>query len=254
MKPGSTADDVLVSWISRLGRAVDLIGDHAVDPPSLNELARIAAVPTVHLRRIWRGVLGESLDETVTRLHAASARHRRTEAVAPSRSGPRRTPWHEDVRVVTRGPVRLVVLRHEGGGDASLNRTFERLWCWSEREGTVGRLQGIYGIPLEDSGSVDADTAPYDAAFAMHAAPVSAPFRRLELPGGRHACLRHRGSHASLLEATQRLVGDWLPRSGWQPGHAPVHHQFLRHGKDIDADEWLANIVLPLAEPDERSP
>jgi AraC family transcriptional regulator len=109
------------------------------------------------------------------------------------------------------------------------------------------RLEGIYGIPLDDSASVPLDRLRYDACLALGATTAPQPLRVLALPAGDYARLRHLGSYDGLEATTQNLVGDWLPASGWEPANFPVFHHFISDPDATPVEELVTNILLPLA-------
>ncbi len=85
--------------------------------------------------------------------------------------------------------------------------------------------------------SVAADVSPPDEA--------SAP-RLIDLAGGRHAVLRHKGPYAELHKAYDWLFGQWLPGSGEMPADRPVFEEYLNNPRELPPEEWLTEINLPL--------
>ena len=55
------------------------------------------------------------------------------------------------------------------------------------------------------------------------------------------------GDDAGLEPTTQWLVGEWLPRSRREPADAPLIHHFLTDPETVPVDEWVTDILLPLA-------
>ena len=267
----------LARWQVRLGRAADLIAARLDDPPSLEELAAAAAVSPFHLHRIWRGLTGETVRQSIARLRieavqpalsaggsvtdaamaagfatpqAFARAFRRTTGTTPSlgRAGGGGGVAETPIRIELRDAVTVVALRRQGGEYVALNAMFQAVWDWAEGVGAVERLLGLYGIPYDDPDSVAVADLRYAACMAFHDAPApTAPLEEIALPAGDHACLRHIGGYDALQPLSQWLVGTWLPRSGRQTGAAPLYHHFHNDPESVPEAELVTDILLPLA-------
>ena len=88
-----------------------------------------------------------------------------------------------------------------------------------------------------------------EACLTMPAdAPLDVGMRRIEIAGGRHAVLRHRGPYAELERAYSALYKGWLPMSGEEPANLPCYEEYLNDCRALPPAEWLTDICLPLAE------
>jgi len=274
----------LERWRRRLGRAATLISTRLDDPPSLEELATAAAVSPFHFHRIWRALTRETVGQTLLRLRLEASKellqtkdatvaqtaiavgfatpqsfarafrhhtgmtpteHRATSPPASAASGK-----ELKVEIERRGEILVVALRREGKAYTDLNATFAQVWSWAEATDVLKHLEGIYGIPLDDPASVPIDCLRYDACLALGVTTAPEPLRVLALPAGDYARLRHLGSYAGLDATTQKLVGDWLPASGWEPTHFPVFHHFISDPDATPVEELVTDILLPLASPE----
>ena len=268
----------LTRWHVRLGRAADLITARLDDPPSLEELAAAAAVSPFHLHRIWRGLTGETVRQSIARLRieavqptlaaggsvtdaalaagfatpqAFARAFRRTTGITPSQGravmGMSEAP-DSPIRIELRDAVSVVALRRQGGEYVALNALFQAVWDWAEGVGVLEGLSGLYGIPYDDPASVAVDELRYAACLAFEEAPAPpAPLEVIALPAGDHACIRHIGGYDALQPLSQWLVGEWLPRSGREPGAAPLYHHFHNDPESVPEAEWVTDILLPLA-------
>ena len=70
--------------------------------------------------------------------------------------------------------------------------------------------------------------------------------RLLDLAGGRHAVLVHKGPYAELHKAYNWLFGTWLPASGEEPADRPCFEEYLNDPQQVPPEEWLTAINLPL--------
>ena len=277
-------EDCLARWHVRIARAAALLGRRLDDPPSLAELAEAAAVSPFHFHRIWRALTGETVNGSVTRLRIEKSKAMLRDAGATvtgtamatgfgtpqsfARAFVRQTGStpsryvkapHDDTRRPPPGPVEIVLhdavtvvaLRREGGAYVALNATFQRVWDWAETHARLAGFDGFYGIPLDDPESVPQEALRYDACIVLDPVAVSPPpplpLRSMVLPAGPHARLRIHGPYDGLQDATQWLVGVWLPRSGHEPADAPVLHRFHNDPEQVSAAELVTDILLPLA-------
>ena len=61
------------TYASRIQRVVDHLAEHLDDPLDLESLARVAHFSPYHFHRIYRGILGETVHDTVRRLRLQRA-------------------------------------------------------------------------------------------------------------------------------------------------------------------------------------
>ena len=273
-------EENLSRWRSRLERAAALLAGRLDNPPSLEELAKAAAVSPFHFHRIWRALTGETVRQTLLRLRLEVSREllqskdanvtetalavgfgtpqsfarafRRHTGMTPSEQRARATSTDKvsnhdmKVKIEQRGEILVVALRREGRAYTDLNATFGTVWSWAEATNTLQDLVGIFGIPLDDPESVAEAELRYDACLALGVAIAPAPFRVFSLPAGDYAHLRHAGSYDGLEPATQYLVGEWLPASGREPADFPAFHQFLNDPDHTPVNKLLTDVYLAL--------
>ena len=270
----------LIRWRGRLERAAALLSERLDNPPSLEELAKAAAVSSFHFHRIWRALTGETVRQTLLRLRLEVSREllqmkdanvtetalavgfgtpqsfarafRRHTGMTPSEQRAQATltdkvSKHEmTVKIEQRGEIMVVALRREGRAYTDLNATFGTVWSWAEATNTLKDLAGIFGIPLDDPESVPEAELRYDACLALGVTTAPAPFRIFGLPAGDYARLRHAGSYDGLEPKTQHLVGEWLPASGREAADFPAFHQFLNDPDHTPVNELLTDVYLAL--------
>ena len=76
--------------------------------------------------------------------------------------------------------------------------------------------------------------------------PIEPPLERLELAGGEHAVLRHRGPYAELGAAYDWLFGVWLPGSGREAADRPCYEIYINTPMDAAPKDLITDIYLPL--------
>lgn len=266
-------------WIVRLERALALLAERLDAPPSLEELAAAASISPFHFHRIWRAMIGETVGQTIARLRIAASQQRlrdgtgnvtdvameggfgtsqsfarafrRIAGVSPSdflasdRTSLGVEPPFADVRIELRPECRLVAMRRQGGAYVELNALFWSVFNWAEANGALDRMEGIYGIPLDDPISVVEPELRYDAAFALGETEAEPPFHNVVLAAGDHVCLRHHGSYDGLEEANQALVR-WLLASDREPAATPLYHHFLNDPDETPEADLVTDILILL--------
>jgi AraC family transcriptional regulator len=147
-------------------------------------------------------------------------------------------------------PVRLAALRHVGHY-LEIGPVFERLFAWGGGRGLMGPETRGIGVYYSDTQATPPADWRSDACIsvggevAVDAGNPDGP-RLIDLAGGRHAVLRHKGPYAELHKAYDWLFGTWLPQSGEEPADRPCFEEYLNSPRDLPPEEWLTEICLPL--------
>lgn len=146
-------------------------------------------------------------------------------------------------------PVRLAAFRHQGHY-LEIGPVFERLFTWAGPRGLMGPTTRGIGIYYTDTHSTPPAAWRSDACISI-AADVTPPDdaeapRLIDLAGGKHAVLRHKGPYAELHHAYDWLFGQWLPSSGEMPADRPVFEEYLNNPRELPPEDWLTEINLPL--------
>ena len=153
-----------------------------------------------------------------------------------------------DVSIRHFQPVSLAALRHTGDY-MEIGTTFERLFAWAVGRGLVSPQTRSIGVYYDDPDAVPAASLRADAGIS--AGPdvvVDGDLNIVEVRGGRHAVLRHKGPYAELHKAYRWLYREWLPKSGEQCADRPCFEEYLNNPRTLPPEEWLTDICLPLAE------
>jgi AraC family transcriptional regulator len=287
MKIAATDVDNRIDYSDRLDRVTAYIYDHLDDHIDLNRLAEIACLSPYHWHRIYHAIHGETIAHTVRRLrlHRAAgllantlmtiesiaeksgysssqafsrafhddyamppAQYRKQGAHAAfgARQSQASTATHDVVvRVVS--PATALANDH-AGSYMQIGKAFDPLFGWCAARGLLGLESRAIGIFYDDPFSVAENELRSRACIvARDVMQIEPPFLRVQIPGGRHAVLRHRGPYATMCSAYQWLYGDWLQKSGEEPADAPVFEEYLNSPRDTAPNDLLTDIYLPLA-------
>ena len=151
-----------------------------------------------------------------------------------------------DIKIITLEPMKAVTLEHIGPY-LEINRAFDRLFGWLASKQLLGPGVRSFAIFYDDVTTVPAAKLRSRAGAVMtRAIPVEAPFQETVIAGGEYALLRHKGPYADMKAAYDWLYGQWLPRSGREPGSVPTIEEYLNSPRDTPPTELLSDIYLPL--------
>jgi AraC family transcriptional regulator len=142
--------------------------------------------------------------------------------------------------------LRIVFLRHVGPY-GEVGATWGRLCAWAGPRGLLGPRTRMLGISYDDPDVTPPDKLRYEAAITTDR-PVE-PEGEIgvrELPGGKHALVTHKGPYQDLSKTYQRLCGDWLPKSGYEPRNTPAIEDYLNPPDTTKPEDLLTLIHLPL--------
>jgi AraC family transcriptional regulator len=265
----------------RILKVMDHLRAHLDGAPSFERLAEIACFSPFHFHRIYRGMVGETVADTVRRLRllrAATAvgTTRRAiidiavEAGFDSGRGFTRafsgfiglTPsdYRRQQAQIERGvpmdveirdlpPTRVLAMR-KLGPYPEVPRVWDALWLWMRQRELTDRIESCIGVPYDDPDQVPAEQIRYDACFGLAAGsePVleDDEVRWLDIAGGRHAVYRHVGPYTQIGEAFGRFYGLWLPQSGLTLRAAPPLELYLNSPGTTPPDRLVTELLLPV--------
>ena len=175
------------AYATRIQRVVDYLAEHLDDPLELETLARVACFSPYHFHRIYRGLLGEAVHDTVRRLR------------------------------LQRAAIDLL------DDKLSIERTARRAGFGSQAAFT--RAIGIFyddpdAVPQAELRSAACMTVPADWTPSDGLAEQS-------IAGGHYARIVHTGPYAELKVSYDWLYQTWLPASGEEPRDLPTIEEYL---------------------------
>ena len=276
MKPGT-----LTHYARRLDPVLRWLASHPDADPDLHRLADLACLSPYHFHRVYRAMMGETVNATVQRIRM----HRAAAALAGSQVS-----------------LREVAQRAGYGSDAAFNRAFGAVFGMAPGRYRAARSRpfdpqelGMYPITIENFPGVILAALPhrgsyqdigpvFDRAFMLAASrglaardacgygvyfddpeqvparelrslagvPIAADvapgegFERFEIPAGRCAVLAHSGPYNEMDKAYNWLFSQWLPGSGMVPADFPMFEQYMNDPRSTPPSQLLTRIHLPL--------
>lgn len=275
-----------IDYGERLDRVREHIRANLDKPLNLDELADIACLSRFHWHRVYRGLTGETVWQTVRRLrlHRAAAdlangnepvdriaersgyanarafskAFRDDHGLPPIRyrveGGHRRYDnpnWQEDLamydtRIETRPEMTIAGLTHKGSY-MNVGATFEKLGMEMARHGGKPQSAGLAAVYFDDP---DITPVPELRSLAgvVLAEGASAPegFETCVLPAGRYAILVHKGPYGELSKAYSFLFGTWLKENGEIPRAVPALELYLNTPLDAAPKDLVTEVTVAL--------
>ncbi len=154
-----------------------------------------------------------------------------------------------DVTLETLPERRLATVRHVG--------PYPRIGEAFHRLGTIAAEHGLYAhvdpamlaLYHDDPEITPAPELRSDAALVVRDATVLPPgLVEVTVPGGRYARTTHRGAYAGLGDTWARLMGGWLPRSGYRLGAGPSFEVYVNDPRTTATADLVTDLYIPLAE------
>ncbi len=267
------------NYARQLGRVIAHIYDHLDDDLDLDALAAVACLSPHHWHRIYHALYGETAAATVKRLRLQRAAGDLSngslpiEAIAARAGYPslpsftrtfkaayglpparyRHDPTSRekdsamyDVLVRDLAPLRLAAMPHRGAYLA-IGRAFDALFTTLGAGNLIRPDLQMAAIYLDDPTAVAEDALrSWAGVIVGDDFPVAAPLQLVELAGGPHAVLRHKGPYPDMKAAYDWLYGDWLVQSGREAADAPLFETYLNSPQDTRPADLLTDIHLPL--------
>jgi AraC family transcriptional regulator len=275
-----------IDYQERLSRVVAFMHDHLDEEIDLNRLADVACLSPYHWHRIYHAMNGETIAATVRRLrlHRAAGFLANTtmpiDAIA-ERSGYGGVPAFTrafaadygmppaqyrkegahakfqaqlsagsgdgfDVTIRDLPPLQLAAIDHVGSY-MQIDRAFEPLFGWFAARGLLSPATRSIGVYYDDPFSVAEDELRSRAGLVVQRDfRFQAPLIETNIPGGRHAVLRHKGPYATMRSAYQWFYGSWLAQSGEEVEDAPVFEEYLNNPREVAPQDLVTDIFLPL--------
>ncbi|WP_148714611.1 AraC family transcriptional regulator [Chitinolyticbacter meiyuanensis] len=279
MKP-----DTLARYTERICKVLDYLYAHSDSEPDLYTLADVACLSPYHFHRVYRGLMGETLGDTLKdiRLRKAAGELARTRVpltriaeragfgslpafsrafqqrygAPPGRYRAVRAlpfPYAEEhdmypIEITEEAGTPLIGLAHAGDYHR-IDIAFNKLFLHAGSAGWLSGQQRCIGIFYDDPSQVPEEKLHSHATLGVPTTPaaLAAPFEALAILPGRCAVLRYTGPYSDLPEAYAWLFGHWLPQSGEETRDFPVYEEYLNDPKTTPPAELVTLIHLPLA-------
>jgi AraC family transcriptional regulator len=194
----------------------------------LGTLAATASLSPFHVHRVFRAMVGETPIE-----------------LTPGESGGR----DMQVQIEHRPELRVGTVRHIGPYN-QIGAAFARL-------GSIAGAAGLFaqpdpkmvGLYHDDPDSTPPEALRSDAAISVpEGQPMPEGLVERRIPAGRYACYVHVGPYDRLGDAWSRLMGEWLPASGYRRGEGPSYEVYLSDMQSVAPAELRTELCIALAD------
>ncbi len=154
-----------------------------------------------------------------------------------------------EVQIEHKAPMRVAFMRHVGPY-SEVGATWDRLLPVLGKEGLLGGHSLFIGICHDDPEITPQAKIRYDACVTVDASFTAEGEIGVQvIPGGAYAHTTHFGPYHTLGETYTKLLGQWLPRSGYELRPTPCFEVYLNDPQSTDPEDLLTDIYAPLAEP-----
>jgi len=269
-----------VQYAKRLAPVLQWLASHPDAAPDLYRLADLACLSPYHFHRVYRALMGETVNATMLRLrmHRASvdlAGDRPMEQVA-KRAGyasqaafnrafgsmfgmppgryrhARSRPFNPleigmyPTTIESFSGALLATLAHQGDYQ-QIGTTFDRLFLLASGLDLIDPATRSFGIYYDDPEQVPAEQLRSLAGFTLpEGALVDAAFEPFVLPATRCAVLEYTGPYSEIEAAYHWLFSEWLPTSGYETRDFPMWEEYVNDPKTTPASDLKTRIYLPL--------
>jgi len=284
-----TRKGTLDSYQIRMDRVQDYIHSHLDTDIRPEDLAEIACLSSWHWHRIWTAMRGETLGDTIRRLRMLRAADRLANSDMPlakvakwagyastdafsrafklayklSPADYRAKGGHATFKAailaddqsgfavcVENLPEQCCAGVTHVGAYMQIDRAMGQLFSALAAQNLLTQSQPMLAAFFDDPDLVDVGALRSVALAPIpQATPLEEPLVETRLRGGLYARLRYKGPYSDMRGAYRWLMGAWLPRSGFEPDHAPIFESYLNSPKDVVPSELLTDIHLPLCAP-----
>ncbi|WP_088143588.1 AraC family transcriptional regulator [Achromobacter xylosoxidans] len=276
MKPAT-----LNHYGQRLEPVLRWLASHPDADPDLYRLAELACLSPYHFHRVYRAMMGETVNATVQRIrmHRAAVALGNPEAslrevaqragyesdaafnrafgatfgISPGRyRAARSRPFDPQelgmypIEIETFPGATLAVLSHRGSYQ-EIGPLFTRAFMLAVSRGIAQPESIGYGVYFDDPEQVPASQLRSMAGMSVAPdADLGGELERFEIPEGRCAILTYTGPYNEMDKAYNWMFSQWLPASGEVPADFPMFEQYLNDPRTTPPAQLQTRICLPL--------
>ncbi|WP_230469873.1 AraC family transcriptional regulator [Lujinxingia vulgaris] len=147
-----------------------------------------------------------------------------------------------DVQLRHRPATPVIMLRH-WGPYLEIGPAFNRLLDWALERGADPESIELLGAYHDDPEITAAQKLRSDACVVHPGDWVGdGELVASELPGGTFAVVVHRGPYETLFKTYLRLIGQWLPNSGYEASAEPLLERYLNHPAHTPPEDLLTEV------------
>ena len=156
------------------------------------------------------------------------------------------SPEIMNVKVIKHQPLRVAFIRHVGPY-CEVGPTWDRLCTELGRQGLIGANTRFIGLSHDDPSVTAPENLRHDACITVgDDFQPSGDIGVQIVPGGDYAVLTHFGPYEKFSESYEKLLGEWLPRSGRQLSSASCFELYFNTPENTDPEDLITDIHAPL--------
>lgn len=150
------------------------------------------------------------------------------------------------VTVVERPQMRVAACRHLGAY-SRISDAFARLHARAVPAGLLREGAEMLAIYHDDPETTAEAALRSDAALSVPPdAPIPNGLTELTIPAGHYAVATHVGPYEQLGDAWTRLMGEWLPRSGFRVGSGVSYELYHNNPTNAAPAELRTEMFVPV--------
>jgi len=249
---------------------------------TLEELIHVSGYSYYHFHRIFKAYTGESLKKYIKRLqlektlqqmnmdkenitsiaikagyHMPSSFNKAFKemfGVSPSEYKKKYAisridyPDIEPIRIESSNDMKMYSLRHIGDY-SDLDKPIEQVIGFAIKYELISKDFALHAIPHDNPEITDNDKLRFDICIPKtKEIDVSQvyPMHTKIIKGGKYAVFLHKGDPKNIVNLYDAVFGKWLYSSEIQLRDEPIFQKFLNNRQEVDIDELLAEIYVPI--------
>lgn len=268
-------------YAHRLDPVLRWLASHPDANPDLHQLADLACLSPYHFHRVYRAMMGETVNATVQRIRMHRAAVALAGTQAPLRDVAQRAGYESDAAFnrafgavfgISPGRYRaarslpldpqelamypiaiehfpgatLAVLPHQGSYQ-EIGPVFTRVFMLAASQGIATPETTGFGVYFDDPEQVpERDLRSMAGMSVAPDAVLTGDLQRFEIPEGRCAILTYTGPYNEMGKAYNWMFSEWLPESGSVPADFPMFEQYLNDPRTTPPAELQTRICMPL--------
>jgi AraC family transcriptional regulator len=154
-----------------------------------------------------------------------------------------------DVTIETLPARRLATVRHLGPYP-QIAEAFHRLSAIAAEHSLYAHVdRPMLALYHDDPETTRPAELRSDAALVVRdGVELPTGLSEVTLPANRYAKASHRGAYSGLGDAWARLMGEWLPSSGFHVGHGPSYEVYITDPRTTATEDLVTDLYVPLAD------
>ena len=153
-----------------------------------------------------------------------------------------------DVTVETLPPYQVAYLRHIGPYEpAGISEIWHRMARWAGARDLWPDDRLCLGIPHDNPRVTEPGKCRYDAGLVVPPGfTADGEVNTIEVPGGKYAITRFVGKPWEVGAFWDRLFGEWLPQSGYQPDDRLILERYRGEALDPATGNFTCDLCAPV--------